>query len=117
MRPQATADRQGSHLPDQNPARAFHADAVMFVVTLPLDLAGISKVPAYSVVVFPGFHAFPDRQDGDDERCGRVGPPPAEPRVEAEADQRGSRGESAEGGFGGVGYEGAVAQGLSGAAF
>jgi hypothetical protein len=66
--------------------------------------------------VFPGFDAFPDRQGGDDERCGRVGPPPAEPRVEAEAGQGGSGGEGAEGGFGGVGDEGAVAQGLSGAA-
>src|SRR5258708_11237682 len=43
-----------------------------------------------SVLVFPGFHALPDCPGRDDECCGRVGPPPTEPGVEANTEQGGS---------------------------
>jgi len=65
--------------------------------------------------LFPAFDAFPDCQDGDDERGGGVGPPPSEPGVEADAEECGGGCEGTEGGLGRVGDQCAIAQGLSGA--
>ena len=60
--------------------------------------------------------AFPDRQGGDDERGSWVSPPPAEPGIQTHTQERGGRGEDAEGGLGGIGDQSAVAQLVPGAA-
>src|SRR6266702_7884065 len=60
-------------------------------------LSGVCHVlgPGRSVVgfVFPGFETFLGSERGDDERGGGVGPPPAHPGVEADAQQGGGGGE------------------------
>ena len=64
----------------------------------------------WSVLAVPGLEAFSDRERGDDQCGGRVGPPPAERGVQADAGQGGGGGVGAEGGLGGFGDQGAVAR-------
>ena len=81
-----------------------------------IGVALISSCPLCFRFFLPAFDSFLDSQGGYDERGGRVGPPPSEPDVEADAEERGGGGIGAEGGLGGVGDQGAIAQSLSGAA-
>src|SRR5260370_15739703 len=59
------------------------------------DVTLFRSYPA-SVVAFPGFEALFDGECGDDERGGRVSPPPAQPGGQADAQQAGGGGERAE---------------------
>src|SRR5258706_12578893 len=51
---------------------------------------------AWSVGVFPGLQALLDRQSGDHQAGRRIGPPPPEPGVQADAEKGGRRGERAD---------------------
>lgn len=77
---------------------------------------GCQSACSWSVGVFPSFQALPDRQGGDDQACRRIGPPPPEPGVQADAEQGGRRGQCAERAFGGVGDQRLAAQRTAGAA-